>query len=404
MSKRSKISSGVIKKHLGIGLRYPWIGNKLIKLQLEKWWLNKRYPKLAEGQAKRIRQVSIRITDVCNLRCKMCGQWGENGFLHNMDLKELKRNEVSLDRYIEVFQDLVDKGHRPVVYLWGGEPTLYDGWLELLQATTKMGLPASIATNGTRLTQYAQELVDMPMFLLQISMDGHNEETHNRIRKGVGTTNSFQAIQEGLEAVNKARHDKKAKLPLIASLTTVSRDNSTSLVDIYKHYQDKVDMCVFYPAWWIDQQSADAHDKDFERRFGFAPTLHHGWIGGWTPDDYQALNEQFQELKSLSKGSGKPPVVLIPDITGVDDLKDYYTNHSATFGYNQCVSIFQVVEIDSNGDLSPCRDYHDYIVGNLKENTITELWNSDKYKKFRQSLVKDGLMPVCSRCCGLMGY
>ena len=62
------------------------------------------------------------------------------------------------------------------------------------------------------------------------------------------------------------------------------------------------------------------------------------------------------------------------------------------------------MEVNSNGDLSPCRDYHDYVVCNLKEATITELWNSPAYRKFRHSLDTEGLMPVCSRCCGLMGY
>jgi hypothetical protein len=44
------------------------------------------------------------------------------------------------------------------------------------------------------------------------------------------------------------------------------------------------------------------------------------------------------------------------------------------------------------------------VVGNIKDATITELWNSPAYRKFRQSLATEGLMPVCSRCCGLMGY
>jgi radical SAM protein with 4Fe4S-binding SPASM domain len=88
----------------------------------------------------------------------------------------------------------------------------------------------------------------------------------------------------------------------------------------------------------------------------------------------------------------------------VENLRTYYTDHRARFGYDQCISIYQVVEINSNGDLSPCRDYHDYVVGNIKEATITELWNSPAYQKFRRSLSQEGLMPVCSRCCGLMGY
>ena len=60
--------------------------------------------------------------------------------------------------------------------------------------------------------------------------------------------------------------------------------------------------------------------------------------------------------------------------------------------------------MNSNGDVSPCRDYHDYVVGNIKDHTLTELWNSERYQAFRRSLTTEGLMPVCSRCCGLMGY
>ena len=33
----------------------------------------------------RIRQLSIRITDRCNLRCHTCGQWGDQGYLRGRD-------------------------------------------------------------------------------------------------------------------------------------------------------------------------------------------------------------------------------------------------------------------------------------------------------------------------------
>jgi radical SAM protein with 4Fe4S-binding SPASM domain len=132
--------------------------------------------------------------------------------------------------------------------------------------------------------------------------------------------------------------------------------------------------------------------------------LHRGWIAGWKPDDYEALNAQLEILKGKAACANHPPVVFIPNITGVGNLKSYYTDHSNRFGFDRCVSIFQAVEIDSNGDVSPCRDYHDYVVGNIREATVTELWNSPKYREFRQSISKEGPMPVCSRCCGMMGY
>ena len=190
----------------------------------------------------------------------------------------------------------------------------------------------------------------------------------------------------------------------MAALTTISSANVHHLVDIYEAYKDRVDLFVYYLSWWIDEDSAKAHDADFSRRFGFAPKLHWGWVGDWTIKDHETLNQQLAEVRRRSQGLRNPPVNVIPNISGLPDLRQYYTDHSATFGFDQCISIFQAVELDSNGDMSPCRDYHDYIVGNVRDHTITELWNCESYKRFRASLFTEGLMPSCTRCCGLMGY
>ncbi len=398
------MSLGVIAKNFRRLAQHPWIASKLVTLQAEKWLFNHLYPRAREGRAHKIRQLSIRITDLCNLRCHTCGQWGDQGFLHGRNLRELKRNEVPPGRYLEVLQDLVRQGHRPMVYLWGGEPMLYDGSLELIERAAALKLPASIATNGTGIAGAAARLVGAPMFLLQLSIDGPDAALHNRARPGVGGADNFADIQAGLAAVRREREVQGRNLPLIASLTTISQANYRHLLDIYEAFRDRVDLFVFYLAWWIDEARLKAHEADFFRRFGFTPRLPAGWVGGWRPDDYRELDRQLNGLLTISRSGSAPPVTLIPHITGVDNLQTYYTDHQARFGYEQCISIYQAVEVDSNGDLSPCRDYHDYVVGNLREATVTELWNSRAYRDFRRSLATEGLMPVCTRCCGLMGY
>ena len=404
MSSRSAVSLGLIVKNFLRVAKHPWIGTKLASLEAEKLFFNALYPKSGEGLAHKIRQVSFRITDRCNLRCHTCGQWGDQGFLHNQDLKVLKKNEVSVSRYQEIFADLVRHGHHPLVYFWGGEPMLYEGTLDLIETATKLGLPCSIATNGTRMAKCAERLVKAPLFLLQVSIDGHNAALHNAVRPGAVGGNNFADIQEGLQAVRRARQELQQNLPLLASLTVISQSNYRHLQDIYEAFRDKVDLFVFYLSWWIDPPGVQSHIQDFERRFGFPPTRPQGWLSDWRPDDIAALDQQIQTLKARSQSWSAPPVTFIPDISGITDLNRYYTDHEALFGYNQCISIFQAVEVNSNGDMSPCRDYHDYVVGNIKDATITQLWNAPAYQKFRHSLATDGLMPVCSRCCGLMGY
>jgi radical SAM protein with 4Fe4S-binding SPASM domain len=404
MSSRSRVATGLILKNFRRLAGHPWIASKLAALQGEKWLFNFLYRRAENGLAGRIRQASFRITDLCNLRCHTCGQWGDQGFLHGQDLRELKKSEVSPARYLEVLEDLGGHGHYPFVYLWGGEPMLYEGSLEVIEKATALGMPAAVATNGTRIAAAADRLVRAPLFLLQISIDGHTAELHNRARPGAGGVDNFADIQAALQAVRQAQQAQRRNLPLIASLTVISQNNYRHLVDLYEAFRHQVDLFVFYLSWWIDEERVLAHEEDFSRRFGFKPIRPRGWVGNWKPDDYQELDRQLQGLLTRSRSWSAPAVTLIPPITGADNLSTYYTDHRARFGYDQCISIYQAVEVNSNGDMSPCRDYHDFVVGNIKEASITELWNSKAYRDFRHSLSTKGLMPVCSRCCGLMGY
>lgn len=385
-------------------LESPTYAKNVAMIQVDKF-LRNLSPRAEEGTANRIRQCGIRITDICNLRCHTCGQWGDNGFLRSCSVADLKREEVKPERYIQLLRDLDENGHYPSVYLWGGEPMLYKGSVEIMEEAARLGMPPSIATNGTGLVQHAERLVAAPMFLIQISVDGPDEATHNASRPGANpSVNNFATISQAISRISEIRRERKQRLPLIASLTTINNVNYHRLVDIYDVFRDKVDVCVFYLAWWIDEQSAQRHAEDFEQRFGFRPEKHFGWVGSWRPPDYGVLSEQLSRLNSLAASLSGPAVVIMPPIGNAEDLERYYTDHDCRFGFDRCVSIFSAVEINSNGDMSPCRDYHDFVVGNVKDNTITELWNAEPYRRFRKSISEKGLMPVCTRCCGLMGY
>jgi radical SAM protein with 4Fe4S-binding SPASM domain len=385
-------------------MEVPGYAKSLAAIQGDKMVRNLSSRK-GDGSAGKIRQFSIRITDLCNLRCHTCGQWGDQGFLRDCSISKLRDDEVTSDRYIELLRDLKERGHTPSVYLWGGEPMLYKGSVEIIEEAARLGMPPSIATNSTGLAKHSERLVQAPMFLAQISIDGPDAETHNRSRPAANPNfDNFRSIQEAIGAIREVKKTKKRKLPMIASLTTINNVNYNRLVDIYEEFRDKVDVCVFYLAWWIDRDSADAHTRDFKARFGFEPNKHYGWIGSWTPPDINALSSQLKILSEKAAKLTGPAVVIMPPLTGPEDLERYYKDHGCSFGFNRCVSIYSAVELNSNGDMSPCRDYHDYVVGNVKDQTVTELWNSPKYKEFRKSLSQQGLMPVCTRCCGLMGY
>ena len=244
------------------------------------------------------------------------------------------------------------------------------------------------------------------MFLLQISIDGPTAGHPQRGPAGAGGGNNFAGhLRPAWRRCNAAKAGTGNKLPLIGGPHHhIPGQRAASLWISTKISETRWTCSSFTFPGGSTKPAPQAHEEDFAGRFGFTPKLHRGWVGDWTIKETALLDAQLKEVLKRSKGFSAPAVNIIPNITGVENLREYYTDHSANYGYDKCISIYQAVEIDSNGDMSPCRDYHDYVVGNVKEQTISQIWNNAAYRKFRSSLCTKGLMPVCTRCCGLMGY
>ncbi len=98
------------------------------------------------------------------------------------------------------------------------------------------------------------------------------------------------------------------------------------------------------------------------------------------------------------------PYLVIPELKD-EDLARYYLEPSEMFGYSKCSAPFTTVDVMPNGDVTTCRDFIDVVVGNITEKPLLDVWNDEPFTKFRKLLIKrDGLLPQCSRCCGLMGF
>lgn len=399
-----KLSPLALAKHAWRMVRHPAIAARLLGLEGAKLFFDLLNPRAREGYARQIRTIVLRPTDLCNLRCRVCGQWGEHGYQFGRDLQSFKKNELPVSRYLFLLEDLRRRGQRPLLVLLGGEPMLYEGIADLVEGAAGLGLPVMMTSNATGVAAAAPRLVGAPLVGLQLSIDGHTPELHNRLRPGAGAINNFFQVDAALTAVHRAREETGRALPLITAITVISRENAGHLVDIYETFRHRVDLFIFCLSWWLDEAAARAHEADFSRRFGFPPKLHRGYLSDLKPRDYPLLHRQLREVLFRSRPWSAPPVSIIPPLSGEADLKTYYTDHGARFGYQRCTAIFQEMQIMSDGRVTPCRSYIDYPVGNVKEATLTELWNSPAYVKFRRNLMTEGLMPVCSRCCGLLGF
>ena len=122
--------------------------------------------------------ISLTLTNHCNLRCQMCGQWSDEGYMHAR--KDALRQEMTLLDWKRVVDELAAH-HIPSLLLRGGEPFLFPGIVELLEYIHSQGIFIAIDTNGTMLKSFAVDILSIGCIHLTISVDGP-EAIHDEVR------------------------------------------------------------------------------------------------------------------------------------------------------------------------------------------------------------------------------
>jgi radical SAM protein with 4Fe4S-binding SPASM domain len=349
-------------------------------------------------------QISLRVNEVCNLRCSSCGQWGENGHLR---LKQ-ERGEKLQQLDFEVVKRIVfeTRHDKPFYYIWGGEPTMWKPLVPLFEELGRHKLKGSIVSNAHDLDKYIEDLIDTDALqILFLSLDGWDAASQNtmRIPANGRSADNFEKVMAIIDKVDSIKKQRRLKFPLVIPITVISNNNYSHLADIHKLVLDKAQLHPYYYGWFITEERAALHEKVFKDRFGTIPENHRGYLKSCFNDvDTVETARQIQEIKRLSVGKPCVPQFL-PDIEKEADIRRYYTDHKWNCGYPHCDSIYYIAEISPDGRVTPCRDYQDYTAGNINTQSFYDIWHGEEFKKFRREM-KRGLMPVCTRCCGLQGF
>lgn len=339
-------------------------------------------------------QVDMKITNACNLRCKMCAQWGESGW-HIGQPTSFFKGVVSLDIYKQMVDDM--SSFRPWIYIWGGEPFLYPDLLPLMRYMKEKGLTISVVTNGTLLVRHTEELVEIGCDVLMVSIDGRRD-THDNIR---GVKGAFDQTLAGIKAIQEEKKRRGRIKPYMVILATVCKDNAHNLDEVFEIGEDvQADGLVAYYAWFQTEESCRRHEALMQEKLHTTPVSQRGWIWSYDEIDTDALVESVERIKSRKWSF---PYLFAPEFK-YEDIPRYYREHANLFGYGKCVAPWTTIEIMPNGDVATCRDYPDYVVGDIKEDSILDIWNNERYKKFRAVLKEERLLPICARCCQLMGW
>jgi radical SAM protein with 4Fe4S-binding SPASM domain len=295
---------------------------------------------------------------------------------------------------------------KPVYYIWGGEPTMWKPLVPLFQELAKHKLYGSIVTNAQALAPILEDLINTgSLEILFLSLDGWDAASQNKMRSPASgrASDNFEKTLGVIEQAHAYKKRKRLHFPLIVPITVISNENYHHLSDIHRLVLDKTQLHPYYYGWFITDDRAALHEKVFQQRFGYKPQNHRGYLKSCFNDvDPAVTAAQVRAVKRLSRGHASVPQFL-PDFTSEASIRRYYSDHTWHCGYPRCSSIYYVAEISPDGRVTPCRDYQDFSAGNINQESFYDIWNGEKFKEFRRQM-KKGLMPVCTRCCGLQGF
>jgi uncharacterized Fe-S cluster-containing radical SAM superfamily protein len=124
-------------------------------------------------------EIAFKLTNRCNLRCKHCYQWNEQG--HHRDLtRSEQRRDLDFAIIEKVFA--ATRERRSNVYLWGGEPLIYGDWDRLAGLLERDPRWTSMCTNGIGIESRLESILRISeRFEILFAVEGFREE-HDAIR------------------------------------------------------------------------------------------------------------------------------------------------------------------------------------------------------------------------------
>jgi radical SAM protein with 4Fe4S-binding SPASM domain len=280
--------------------------------------------------------INVELSSRCNLSCPEC--------VTGAGL--LKRNNDFIDYSLagKIAAELSDR----TLSAWlcfQGEPMLHPLFFDMVRLFRKM--KPVISTNGHFLDEEnCRMLADSNLKKIIISYDGATPAVYNVYRKGGDHAYVSAGIRRLARAI-KARGSKvKIELQFL----------------LHRHNEHEVN-------------EAEAFARSVNAGFTIKSmqVLDDGRAGDWMPSDrkrsrYMQSDGQWRPVRSPSRG---------------------------------CLRMWTTAIVTVDGDVVPCcfDKYAGHAMGNLNEQTFSDIWNGEKYKSFRETVIRSrASVDICSKC------
>ncbi|WP_026379725.1 radical SAM/SPASM domain-containing protein [Afifella pfennigii] len=302
--------------------------------------------------------INITLTFQCNFACSYCYQ----------DLSQTGDRRWDLGKCRELIEEAADWG---VVFLGltGGEPTIFKGWLELLEHGLERGMIPVMTSNGSVIggdRSIAERLAAAGMREMTISLDAGTPALHDAV---TGSRGHFPRV------LNAIRHlvDAGIRVVVKSVLTPATQHGVDEMIDLL--------VSLGVAEIGITQMEGGAVGSGANSAPGLSLAERQ-----LVRETVLARRARYAGLCAIHppKGNGRP---------WRED--EWYP----CGGLNMGMSIFP------SGEVTVCDKMHgvkDFTYGNVFAAGLKEIWNGEAFAALRARTLDQALVdPDCARCSKL---
>jgi radical SAM protein with 4Fe4S-binding SPASM domain len=278
-------------------------------------------------------RLDLALTYRCNNNCYFCYTGGPH------KVKELKTAD-----WKKIIAKLWDSGIPQIVFT-GGEPTLRDDLIELIEHSKEF--VTGLVTNGRKLVSLAKALNRAELDYVQISLESHLPEVHDKM---VGVPGAWQETRDDIEAA------LKNDLSIVTN-TTLTQDNLTLFPDLIK-YGAALGLKMMACNTLICSGRGTCSKKD--------------------------SGISMEELKSvLSKAVAVAQEVGIKLEWYTPTCYKQFNPLDFGFGPKACSAAQYNMTIEPDGSVIPCQSWFKDKLGNILKKPWSDIWNHPVAVGFR---------------------
>lgn len=298
--------------------------------------------------------AQIEVTNRCNFSCLMC---------QRIDLKvSLKDMEEGL------YRKIIDKlGPVAEVILTGwGEPLIHPKIIEMVRYAKKRGKYVSLTTNGSLLTtNMIQGLLNSGLGSLSFSVDDIKAPKTGSMVHPI--TTQIKNIEAFMKLVGK-----RGEKPEVIIQVTLHKGKEKKVLEIVR---------------WASSIGANMVNVNrLDMRFN--PKL--------VRPNFSEEKEFVKKLDEVGR-KYKIQTEFRPHIafSGLARIIYRFLAPYMALGGRHCLRVYNYIYINLSGEVTPCCALPLWSIGNLLEENLQIIWQSERFNRFRQH---DYQRKICGKC------